>query len=48
MKEKKYYSAPEIEIDFYVGKDVLTLSREAGGLGDDTFTPDDEYGDFWW
>ena len=48
MGEKKYYSTPEVEVDFYIGKDVLTLSGEAGNLGNDVFTTGNEYDNFWW
>lgn len=48
MKREKYYFAPEIIISFFDKKDIITESGEAGSFGDEMFTPDDEYGNFWW
>ena len=48
MEEKRYYSTPEVNVNFFDEKDVLTYSGEAGGLGDEVFEPGNEYGNSWW
>ena len=48
MEVKKYYSTPEAEILSFEDNDVLTLSGETGGLGNEVYLSGNEYGNSWW